>query len=71
MDLIAKQSFTYDNRRLKAGDVFSCSTTHAGLLIAIGRADEAPPPVPVKFVDWPAEPKPKRRYRRRDMVEES
>jgi hypothetical protein len=74
-ELITLRPMTYGTRRMRAGDSFSATESHARLLVALGRARNiVPPSIP------PAEPDPavqaevptkrKRTYRRRDMKAE-
>lgn len=58
--LIATQAYPYAGKSLKAGEAFDASEHDAALLILLGRASK------VETTDDP--PKPKRTYRRRDLV---
>jgi len=56
MNLIAKKSFPYGSRRLRAGDSFEASNRDGRLLVLIGRADipkpaKEPPKVEVDPLD--------------------
>lgn len=63
--LIAAKAFTYGSTSLNIGDPFDAPRQDARVLIAIGRAKKAPEPEPE-----PVDDKPKRAYKRRDMVAE-
>jgi hypothetical protein len=68
LKLIAKKSLRYAGRSLVAGDDFEASAKYARLLKAIGKAGDAPPVEPAP--EAPAEPKPRKGYKRRDMTAE-
>lgn len=76
--MIAKAGFEYDRRRLKKGETFTATSRDARVLALVGRArlvDEPAAPSSIRgveisgvIVDDPElQPKPQRRYRRRDM----
>ncbi len=84
MQLKALSPIWYGGRRLQAGDFFEAGSRDARVLVAIGRAALVRPaaePVEVPLVEEPVEapalevpveaPKPRRQYRRRDMVADS
>ncbi len=62
--LVATGPFKYGTRMLTAGDLFSCGRRNARVLVAIGKAKEAP-----KVVE-PETPKKKRRSSRRKKSDE-
>lgn len=76
--LVATKAYTYSDRSLKAGDVFEASEKDAKLLTMIGSATVKPADNYLAKVLQPSEenhseaesPKPKRQYRRRDLVPE-
>lgn len=79
--LVATKAYSYAERTLKVGDVFEASDKDAKLLIMIGSASKAPsasyrakvldPVVPEETRSDPNPSKPKRQYRRRDLVPET
>jgi hypothetical protein len=76
VSLIATESYPYAGRSLSAGDAFDASEKDANLLKLLKKAVDAPQPVLRTRTMAPAErsadePKPKRTYRRRDLVPES
>lgn len=70
MKLIAKKSLIYSGKRIKTGEEFAAERRFGTLFIAIGKAKLAPvkEPEPIKE---PEPPKPKRVYRRKDMIAEN
>lgn len=54
MDIRALKTFPYGGRRYRVGDLLQIRPSHARLLVAIGRAEIAPPPsapAPVKAAE--------------------
>lgn len=80
--LTAVKPLTYGSRRIRPGESFAATDSHARLLVALGRAvRQMPAPVAARALeaapaadDEPAAeaaPKTRRRYRRRDMTAET
>lgn len=71
VEVTAKENFVYDGHPRQMGAVFPCSAKDARILTIIGKVELAQG---VSLEDLaPAvtpEPKPKRRYRRKDMAAE-
>ena len=76
VDLIATADFPYAGRSLKAGDIFQAvSERDAETLRLLRKAEDAPSLREFSHKDLTADTvvvsKPKRRYRRRDLVPEA
>lgn len=65
--MVAKKSFPYNNRTVKAGDSFDATEAHAHLLHLNGNASYEQGE-PIEAARYKPRRKPKRKYQRRDMV---
>jgi hypothetical protein len=68
VQLIAQRSFSYANRSIRKGEEFAAPDDHARLLMYAGSAKAAKViEQALEAEEADAAPRPRRRYRRRDM----